>query len=132
MQEKEAVKVVVVDDVADAALALAMLLKMEGCDVATATSSEEAVVLIEAFHPHAVMLDVNMPGIDGYELATLLRHRFADEIVLIAVTGGDPEQARVASTFAIVDHYFQKPIDAKKLAKLLSGPSSTGDADLPN
>jgi DNA-binding response OmpR family regulator len=102
MREKEAVKVVVVDDVADAAHALAMLLKLEGCDVATATSSE------------------------------LLRHRYADEIVLIAVTGGDPEQARVANTFAIVDHYFQKPIDAKKLAKLLSGPTATGPADLPN
>jgi DNA-binding response OmpR family regulator len=88
--------------------------------------------LIEAFHPHAVMLDVNMPGIDGYELATLLRHRYADEIVLIAVTGADAEQDRVASTFAIVDHYFQKPIDAKKLAKLLSGPEAKGGTHLPD
>jgi DNA-binding response OmpR family regulator len=120
--QKEAIKVVVVDDVADAAHALAELLRLEGCDVVTANTSEEAVVLIEDFDPHAVMLDVNMPGIDGFELATLLRHRYQDQIVLIAVTGFSREDARVASTFAIVDHYLQKPVDAKRLSALLAGP----------
>jgi two-component system, OmpR family, response regulator len=127
--QNEKVKIVVVDDVADAAQALAVLLSLEGCDVATATTSEQAIVLIEDFEPHAVMLDVNMPGIDGYELATLLRHRYQEKIVLIAVTGSDPEHARVASTFAIVDHYFQKPVDAKKLRKLLGGFADAGDAN---
>jgi DNA-binding response OmpR family regulator len=124
--QKEMVKVVVVDDVDDAAQALATLLRLEGCDVATATTSEQAIVLIEDFQPHAVMLDVNMPGIDGYELACLLRHRYKDQIVLIAITGGSLEEARVANTFAIVDHYFQKPVDTKRLGALLSGPTSAG------
>jgi CheY-like chemotaxis protein len=127
MQE-EMVRVVVVDDVADAALALATLLRLEGCDVQTASTSEQAIVLIEQFDPHAVMLDVNMPGMDGYELAVLLRQRYRDQIVLIAITGGSPEEPRVASTFAIVDHYFQKPIDVQKLGVVLSGTAQVSDS----
>lgn len=126
--QQDMVKVVVVDDVADAAFALAELLKLHGCEVATATTSEQAIVLIENFEPHAVLLDINMPGFDGYELATLLRHRYDNDIVLIAVTGGDPEQARVASTFALVDHYFRKPVDAAKLSKLLGAPAVESSA----
>jgi DNA-binding response OmpR family regulator len=122
--QDQTIRIVVVDDMPDAAHALSVLLQLEGYKVATATTSEAAIVLIEDFQPHAVLLDVNMPGIDGYELSTLLRHRYQDEIVLIAVTGGSPEQSRVASTFDVVDHYFYKPVDAKKLRKLLAMSAS--------
>jgi CheY-like chemotaxis protein len=124
---QEELRIVVVDDVEDAADALALLLRLEGCDVATAKDSFEAVALIEQIKPHAVLLDINMPGIDGYELATLIRHRYNDDIVLVAVTGSDPQLARVADTFAIVDHYFQKPVDAKALRDLLAGPGNASE-----
>ena len=66
-----------------------------------------------------------MPGIDGYELATLLRHRYNDDIVQIAVTGWSDSDARVADTFSVVDHYLQKPVDPTRLRRLLP-PLRTG------
>lgn len=114
----EAVTVVVVDDSEDAALALSQLLSMDGYSVSTAYSGEEAMLLIERVKPHCVLLDIGMPGIDGYELALLLRQRYKDDIVLIAVTGWDTQVARVADTFAVVDHYFQKPVELAALRKL--------------
>jgi CheY-like chemotaxis protein len=117
--ENEEVRVVVVDDVKDAAETLAMLLSTDGYSVATALSGEEAILAIEKHSPHCVILDIAMPGIDGYELATLLRHRYNNDIVLIAVTGWSDREARVADTFAVVDHYFQKPVDPNHLRRLL-------------
>lgn len=115
----EEVRVVVVDDVKDAADTLAMLLSTDGYSVATALSGEEAILAIEKHSPHCVILDIAMPGIDGYELATLLRHRYHNDIVLIAITGWADSEARVADTFAVVDHYFQKPVDPKQLREVL-------------
>lgn len=115
----EEVRVMVVDDVKDAADTLAMLLSADGYSVATALSGEEAILEIEKHRPHCVILDIAMPGIDGYELATLLRHRYNDDIVLIAVTGWSDSDARVADTFSVVDHYLQKPVDPTRLRRLL-------------
>lgn len=117
--DEDRVRVVVVDDVKDAADTLAMLLSSDGYSVATAQSGEEAILTIEEHKPHCVILDIGMPGIDGYELATLLRHRYNDEIVLVAVTGWSDREARVADTFAVVDHYYQKPVDPERLRRLL-------------
>ena len=117
--DDDEVRVVVVDDMKDAADTLAMLLSMDGYSVSTAHSGEEAILLIEARNPHCVILDIAMPGIDGYELATLLRHRYGDDIVLIAVTGWNDSDARVADTFSVVDHYFQKPVEPQMLRRLL-------------
>ena len=117
--DEEEVRVVVVDDVKDAADTLAVLLSADGYSVATAHSGEQAIVTIEHHKPHCVILDIGMPGIDGYELATLLRHRYKDDIVLVAVTGWTDSDARVADTFAVVDHYYQKPVDPKRLRDLL-------------
>ena len=117
--EDEAVRIVVVDDITDVADALAAQLTLDGYRVATAYAADDAIRRIEALQPHCVLLDIGMPDIDGYELATLLRHRYKDDIVLIAVTGSDEKAARVADTFALVDHYFQKPLDPAALRKLL-------------
>jgi DNA-binding response OmpR family regulator len=113
------VKVVVVDDDEDSAQALATLLSLDGYSVLTAKDGAQALVLIEQYQPHCVLLDIGMPGIDGYELATILRERYKDDIILIAVTGWDTQQSRVAKTFAVVDHYFQKPLLPATLRRLL-------------
>jgi CheY-like chemotaxis protein len=113
------VRVVVVDDVVDVADTLAMQLKLDGYIVYTAYSAAEAIRHIEQHHPHCVLLDIDMPGIDGYELVTLLRNRFKDDLVLIAVSGSDDKRARVTKTFSMVDHYFRKPVDARVLRKVL-------------
>ena len=118
MAEDE-VKVVVVDDDEGSAQALATMLSLDGYSVRTVNDGAEALVLIEHYHPHCVLLDIAMPGIDGYELATILRRQYQDDIILIAVTGWDTQVSRVAKTFAVVDHYFQKPLDPATLRKLL-------------
>ena len=113
------VRVVVVDDFADAAEALAETLKMSGYKVWVATDGTAALALIETQRPHCVLLDIGMPGMDGNELARTLRSRYGDDIVLIAVTGREHDDERVSDTFARVDHYLQKPVDPDVLRKLL-------------
>jgi CheY-like chemotaxis protein len=113
------VKVVVVDDVVDAAEALAAVLELSGYKVWTATSGSQALTLIDEHRPHCVLLDVGMPGMDGCELAQQLRDSYGDDIVLIAVTGREKDDERVSGAFARVDHYLRKPVDPDVLKKLL-------------
>ncbi|HEV7578721.1 MAG TPA: response regulator [Caldimonas sp.] len=113
------VRVVVVDDVADAAEVLAETLSLSGYKVWTATDGAAALALIEERKPHCVLLDIGMPGMDGNELTRTLRARYGDDIVLIAVTGREHDDERVSDTFARVDHYLQKPVDPDVLRKLL-------------
>jgi CheY-like chemotaxis protein len=113
------VRVVVVDDVVDAAEALAETLALSGYKVWIASEGEAALALVEQHQPHCVLLDIGMPGMDGNELTRTLRSRYGDDIVLIAVTGREHDDERVSDTFARVDHYLQKPVDPDILRKLL-------------
>ncbi len=114
------VRAVVVDDQPDAADMLAAALELDGFEVRTVISGQQALQLIEQFQPHMVLLDVSMPGMDGRELTRQLRERYGDAIVLIAVSGSDPQDARVSQTFDSVDHYFRKPVDMAALRRLLT------------
>lgn len=113
------VRILVVDDFADAADTLASALELDGYCVEVARDGVEALKVVDAFQPHCVLLDIDMPGLDGDTLSRRLRERFGDDIVLVAVTGWSKEDRRVAETFARVDHYLQKPIDEAKLRKVL-------------
>jgi len=113
------VRVLVVDDVVDAAEALAETLALSGYRVWIATDGAAALALVEEHKPHCVLLDIGMPGMDGNELTRTLRSRYGDDIVLIAVTGREHDDERVSDTFARVDHYLQKPVDPDVLRKLL-------------
>lgn len=113
------VRVLVVDDIEDAAQSLALVLSLNGYVARTASDGASALELTEEFLPHCILLDVNMPGIDGLELTRRLRTSYGDDIVLVAVTGAGVDQARVAGTFELVDHYLPKPIDMVKLEKIL-------------
>ena len=119
------VRVLVVDDSADAAEALAAILELNGYRVQTAPDGAAALALIDGFRPHCVLLDIDMPGIDGLELSRRLREEYRDDIVLIAVTGWSAGDPRVAETFAVVDHYLKKPLDPAELQKLLP-PTDAG------
>ena len=113
------VRVLVVDDFADAAETLATVLELDGYVVRIARDGEEALVVVEQFQPHCVILDINMPGLDGNGLSAQLRSRYGDDIVLIAITGTDGSDRRVGQTFARVDHYLLKPLDPEVLRKAL-------------
>lgn len=121
------VRVLVVDDSVDAADALAQILEDYGYVVQTAHDGAQALSLVDGFQPHCVLLDIDMPGIDGLELTRTLRERHRDDIVLIAVTGWGAGDPRVAQTFTLVDHYVSKPWDPADIQKLLP-PTTRSEA----
>ena len=123
------VRVVVIDDVSDAADALALALQLDGYDVRTAHNGVDALALIEVYRPHCVLLDIEMPQMDGCELSRRLRQLYGDDIVLVAVTGWGQDNERVAESFGRVDHYLQKPLVYEKLQVILPSLKKTAQAD---
>jgi PAS domain S-box-containing protein len=121
--DSRGVRIMVVDDNADAALSLAILLESHGFDVETAHSASRALERVSSgTPPQALLLDIGLPDLDGYQLARQLRSLpQTHAALLIAVTGyGQPEdQAR--SQAAGFDHHMVKPVDSRKLVTLLAG-----------
>ncbi len=113
-------KVLVVDDNRDAAQSMAMLLEAMGVDVAVAHEGEGALEQAERFSPHLALLDIGMPGMDGYTLARRLRERDSGAgMVLAAMTGWGEERDRQRAREAGFDHHFSKPTDIRVLGALL-------------
>lgn len=113
------VRVLVVDDLVDAANTLAWALQASGYQVQTAHDGRQALQSIQACAPHCVILDIDMPDIDGCELSRELRRMYGDDLVLIAMTGREENDLRVAETFVRVDHYLKKPFAMDELHKIL-------------
>ena len=109
---------VVVDDHQDMADNLTELLRLEGFDARAAYGGADAISLVGEFGPQCILFDIAMPGIDGLQLARHMRDAHRDDIVLLAMTGNVVD-ARVADTFAVVDHYFAKPFDISAVLKVL-------------
>lgn len=115
----DAVRLIVVDDVEDAAATLALLLELDGYEVRAANDGAQALAMIDGFEPHCILFDIDMPGIDGLELSRRVRAHYDNDIVLIAVTARPPHDPRVAGAFRVADHYFSKPVDPQLLRKVL-------------
>lgn len=112
-------RVLVIDDDEDARSSLAQALAQGGCAVRTAADGVTALALLDSFTPHCVLLDVQMPVLDGLALARRLRQRHGHDVVLVAITGHSPGEERVDATFALVDHWFTKPVDIPRLLGLI-------------
>jgi len=116
-----ALRVLVVDDDSDVRESTAILLELNGYEVRMADSGEHVIPLIEAFHPDVVLLDIGMPGENGYQVAQRIRQlRNGDDLLLIALSGygGVAELAR--SQEAGFDHHLVKPLNFATLCDLLS------------
>lgn len=114
----ETIRVLVVDDEPEVASGLADQLAAQGCEVRVAHGGQQALDVVPAFEPHCVLLDVRMPHPDGIETAQLLRERYGDGIVLVAVTGvlAEPE---LAPELAVMDHCLRKPVESSALRRIL-------------
>jgi PAS domain S-box-containing protein len=114
-------KILVVDDNVDSAESLALMLELEGHQLRIAHDGETALNIARAFQPHVVLLDIGLPGLNGYQVAEQLRAApQTHDAKLVAVTGyGQPEDERRAKD-AGFDHYLVKPIDLGALDALLS------------
>jgi signal transduction histidine kinase len=116
----EGMRVLVVDDNLDAAEALSMALGMAGCDTRMAYTANAALAIAPAFGPDAVLLDIGLPDLNGYELARRLRRLPGGAgLTLIATTGWGQDKDRQRAFEAGCDHHLTKPVDMEKLKGLL-------------
>jgi PAS domain S-box-containing protein len=116
-------RVLIVDDNRDAAESLARLLQMSGHEVLTVTNGAAAVAHAAEALPDAVLLDIGMPGMDGYEVARRLRELpGADALQIIAMTGYGTQDDRRRSSESGIDHHLVKPLDFGHLERLLAQP----------
>jgi PAS domain S-box-containing protein len=118
-------RVLVVDDNRDAATTLALVLNMDGHMTHVVQNGVEALDAFESFKPEVVLLDIGLPEMDGYEVATRLRStRAVVEPLLIAVTGYGQADDRERSKAAGFDHHLVKPVDISALLDLCSAAES--------
>jgi two-component system, cell cycle response regulator DivK len=109
-------RILIVDD-SPANLKLArVLLSCEGHDARTAPDAEQALKMLETFHPRLILMDIQLPGMDGLTLTRRLKSDpTRSDIIVVALTAyamkGDEEKARAAGC----DGYIAKPIDVAKL-----------------
>lgn len=120
-------RILVVDDNEDAAEMLALVLRKRGYAVVIAFDGEEALTMADAHQPEVVLLDIGLPGIDGYEVARRLRAKAfgagrGDRPVLVAVTGYGQPADRQRARDAGFDHHMVKPVAMEKLLPLLELP----------
>jgi CheY-like chemotaxis protein/nitrogen-specific signal transduction histidine kinase len=118
-------RILVVDDNVDAAVSLELLLKALGHEVRAAFDGSQALRMEAEFHPDVVLLDIGMPGLDGYEVARrlrALRHEQRDEqpLRIIAVTGWGQEADRSRSREAGFDVHLVKPVDPNLLTRVIN------------
>jgi signal transduction histidine kinase/DNA-binding response OmpR family regulator len=113
-------RVLVVDDNRDAGDSLGMLLKVLGAEVRVARDGAEALEAYSAYDPAVVLLDIGMPGMDGYEVARRIRARSpGPRPTIVALTGWGQEDDRRVSREAGFDHHMVKPAEIGALKELL-------------
>ena len=114
--------ILVVDDNVDAATSLALLLKLQGHVTRAAHSGPDALKTIDAESPDIVVLDIGMPGMDGYEVARRIRQRVgAPPVTLVALTGWGQEHDRQSAQQAGFDYHMTKPLQPGALQKVIAG-----------
>lgn len=118
-QRGEPLKILIVDDNEDAAELLAEFLRRSGHQVLTEHNGPAALSALDSFAIDIALLDLGLPGLDGYELAGHLRARIPS-VRLFAVTGYGQEHDRVRTALAGFDRHLTKPIELRQLAQLVS------------
>ena len=114
-------RVLVVDDNRDVADTLGMVLELHGAAVRVAYGGADALRADEEFRPHAGLFDINMPGMDGCELARRVRERHAGQpLLLVAVTGVTDADAVERTAAAGFDRHVTKPAEPGELLRLVT------------
>ena len=114
-------KVLVVDDNADIADSISAFLEIYGHEVCTAYDGSEACRLAVTFHPEAAVLDIRMPGMDGFAVAQCLRGMPNVHVgCLIAVSGETAYSLARFSKMASFDHFLAKPASPYDICALLA------------
>ena len=116
-------RVLVVDDNADAREALRYLLEEDGHDVRSAGDGPSALEEARSFQPDVVLLDIGLPGMDGYEVARALRaHPGGERALIVAVSGYGQAEDRARSRAAGFDQHLLKPVPPDRLLEIVKQP----------
>ncbi len=114
--------ILVIDDNGDAAATLSMLLELSNNEVLTAPSGEEGLNIARQRRPAAIVVDIGLPGIDGYQVARTIRSElWGHAILLIALTGWGQAADKERALAAGFDHHLTKPADPDALQNLIDG-----------
>jgi len=112
--------ILVVDDVHDVADATAALLNVSGYETRIAFNGREAIAAASQARPDVVLLDLNMPVVDGFEAAPALRALYPNNPPVIVALSAVTELSTTAVLEACgFDHYMSKPLDVERLTKIL-------------
>ncbi len=115
-------RVLLVDDNVDAVESMEILLQAFGYEVATAIHPDLALAQLDTFAPAAAVIDIGLPGMDGYQLATEIRRRLAGKPMrLIAFTGYGGADDVARGVRAGFDAHLVKPVEIERLLALLAG-----------
>jgi CheY-like chemotaxis protein len=116
-------RVLVVDDSQDGADSLGLILQALGAQASVAYDGASALALLDTFKPDVVLLDIGMPGMDGYDVARRIRsERAFDRVLLVALTGYGQEEDRRRCAEAGFDHHLVKPLEVTQLEYVLGSP----------
>jgi two-component system CheB/CheR fusion protein len=114
-------RIALVEDNDDSREMLAMLLTRSGFEVRTAADGLTAVDLINAFAPHAALVDVGLPGIDGFEVARRVRTSSTSQnVTMIALTGYGQQSDRATAIKAGFDAHLVKPVRLEQLLAIIA------------
>jgi signal transduction histidine kinase len=114
-------RILIVDDNRDAALSLAELLRFEGADVAVAFDGSEAVSKVNEFLPQVVLLDIGLPGLNGYQVATAIRAKpEGRDALIVAMTGFGQSEDKRRSAKAGFDAHLVKPVSITTILQTIA------------
>lgn len=123
-------RIVVADDDPDTVRTLRLLLEDEGHDVKTATDGPAALYAVRDFGADVLLLDISMPGMNGFEVAQKLRERYGSaKPTLIAITGRDSATDKSFARSTGFDHHLAKPYEPQQLIALIERLARAGPAD---
>jgi CheY-like chemotaxis protein len=119
-------RVLLVDDNADSSEPLSLLLQGKGFATEISTDGESALKAADACVPDCVLLDLGLPGIDGYEVARQLRARpYGKDMVLVALTGWAGREVRTRAADAGFDYHLVKPVNWEELERIVESVART-------
>ena len=114
-------RVLVVDDNRDVAGSLALVMGLMGHEVEVVHDGPSAIERLAAWEADAILLDIGMPGMNGYDVARRIREQGREGLMIVAVTGWGAADDRALSEEAGIDAHLVKPVDMDRLMAVFAG-----------
>lgn len=125
-------RVLVVDDCQDTLTSFRQILEPHGIDVATACSAQHAVDSVKKKHPDVLVMEVNLPVVDGYDIAEEIMLHLPRKPLCIAMTASPRERPRAEAVKEGFNFYLVKPVDATELVDIIRKYGGDGVGRISN